>query len=105
MQKIASTPKNHIRFHGEFLVFEFAKSKVHQKGEKNLGPWHFYANPSKMWFCPGLSLSLFIFCYPDLLKGDVPIFNRKSYYTQYDTRLTKIVKHFDTQLKILGFKS
>ena len=36
---------NHIYFHGDFTVFEFSKSKVHQKGEKHLGPWNVYSNP------------------------------------------------------------
>ena len=33
-----------IHFHSGCLVFEFAKSKCHKKGENNLVPWHIYAN-------------------------------------------------------------
>ena len=72
---------NHIHFHGDCLLFESAKSKGHQKVEEHLGPWHVYANPSKMWLCPVLSLLWYLFCYPDVLKGDVPIFEVKSQYT------------------------
>ena len=36
---------NHIHFHGDFLIFEFAKSKGHQKGEKHLFTWNVYENP------------------------------------------------------------
>ena len=96
---------NHIHFHGDCLVFEFEKSKGHQKGENNLGSWHVYANPSKMWLCPVLSLPRYLFCYPDVLKGDVPLFEGKSQFTRYATRLAKLVKKLDTRLKILGFES
>ena len=40
--------------------------------------------------------------YPDVLNGDVPIFEGKPQYTWYDMRLTKLVKQLDRQLKILG---
>ena len=38
---------NHIHFHGDCLIFEYTKSKGHQKEEKNLGTWNGYANPSR----------------------------------------------------------
>ena len=50
---------SHISFHGDCLVFEFAKSKGNKNGENNLGPWHVYVNQLKMWLCPVLSLSRF----------------------------------------------
>ena len=80
---------NHIHFHGDYLVFEFAKSKGHKKGDQHLGPWHFYANPSKMCLCPVLSLLRYLFCYPDLLNDDVPLSEEKSYYRLYSTKLIK----------------
>ena len=43
---------NHISFQNDCLVFEFAKSKSHQRGKKHIGPWHVYANPHKPWCCP-----------------------------------------------------
>ena len=96
---------NHIHFHGDCLVFDFKKYKVHQKGERNLGPCHVYTNTSYMWLCSVLSLSWYLFCYPDVLKGDVPLFEVKSQYTRYATQLTKLVTQLDTQLKILGFET
>ena len=75
----------HIHFHGDCLVFEFAKPKGYQKGENNLGPWHVYANPLKMWLCPVLSLSRYLFCYPYVLNGYVPLFEGKLQYTRYAT--------------------
>ena len=104
-ENCVNTKINNIHFNGEYLVFELAKSKGHQKGSKHLGPWRVYANPSKMWLCPVLSSSWYLFFYTDVFNGDVPIFERISQYTQYATQLTKIVKQLDTQLKILGFKA
>ena len=83
---------NHIRFHGDCLVFEFANSKVHQKGENNLGHWHVYEDPSIMWMCPVLSLLRYLFFYPDILKVDVQLFEERSQYTRCAMQLTKIVK-------------
>ena len=96
---------NHIHFHSDCLIFGFAKYKGHQKVENHLGSWHVYANPSIMWLCPVLSLSRYSFCYPDVLNGDVPLFEGKSQYTQYATWFMKLAKQLDTQLKILGFES
>ena len=96
---------NHIHFHGDCLVFEFKNYKGHPKGEKNLGPCRVYTNPSKMWLCPVLSLSRYLFCYPNVLKGDVPLFRGKSQYTQYATWLTNLVKILDIQLKIIIFEA
>ena len=52
-----------------------------------------------MRLCPVLSLLRYLFWYPGVLNGDVPLFEGKSQYTQYATRLTKLVKQLDTQLK------
>ncbi|NIR17287.1 MAG: hypothetical protein GWN86_26585, partial [Desulfobacterales bacterium] len=62
---------NHIYFQDDCLVFEFAKSKGHQKGEEHVGPWHVYANPDKPWLCPVLALARYLLVYPEVLKGDV----------------------------------
>ena len=84
-RKLFQSQINHIRFHGDCLIFEFAKSKVNQRGEIHLGPWRVYVNPSKMWLFPVLSLSRYLFFYPGVLNGGVPIFEGKSQYTQYAT--------------------
>jgi len=65
---------NHITFQNNCLVFEFAKSKSHQRGESHVGPWHVYANPHIPWCCPVLSLAMYLFSYPEVLKGDMPLF-------------------------------
>jgi len=57
---------NHIYFRHDSLVFSFAKSKGHQKGEKHVGPWHVYSNPFKSWICPVLALVWYIFSFPDV---------------------------------------
>ena len=58
-----------------------------------------------MWLCPVRSLSRNLSCYPNVLKGDVPLFEGKPQYTQYATWLKKIVKQLDTQLKRLAFEA
>ena len=52
---------NYINFHGDCLVFDFAKYKVHKNGEKYFGPWHVYKNPSKLWLYSVLSLLQYLF--------------------------------------------
>ena len=91
-ENCVNTKINHILFHGNCLVFEFEKYKGHQKGEKHLVPLHVYANLSKMWLCPVLSLSRYLSCYLDALKDDVPLFEGKSYFKRYALQLTNIVK-------------
>ena len=58
-----------------------------------------------MWLCPVLLLSWYLFCHPDVLDGDLPLFEGKSRHTQYAMILTKLVKNLDMQLKRLGFEA
>ena len=58
-----------------------------------------------MWLCSVLSLSRYLFFYPGVLNGDVPLFEGKQHNTQYDTILTNLVKQLDTQLKRIGFEA
>ena len=44
-ENCVSCKVNTITFEYDCLVFRFAKSKGHQYGEENVGPWHVYANP------------------------------------------------------------
>ena len=57
-----------------------------------------------MWLCTVLSLSQYLFCYFDEVKGDVQLFEVKPQYTRYVTQLMQLVKKLDTQLKRLGFE-
>ena len=63
---------NNISFKDDSLVFEFEKSKTRQTGDP-FGPWHVYSNPEKPWLCPVLALARYLFCYPEVLRGDVPL--------------------------------
>ena len=94
---------NHISFCNDCLVFEFAKSKSHQTGEKHVGPWHVYANPHKPWCCPVLCLARYIFAYPEVLKGDMPLFDGTSQYQRYHKLFSKLVKSLEPELFDLGF--
>ena len=57
---------SHIYFHGDALVFEFAKSKGDQDG-KFVGPWHCYANPQKPHVCVVLAMAKFCLPYDAVL--------------------------------------
>ena len=85
-------------------MFQFAESKSHQTGESHVGPWHVYANPQKPWLCPVLSLARFLFCPPDVLQGDVPLFEGDSQYERYSKVVFKLVWNISPELKRLVFK-
>ena len=94
----------HIYFLHDSLVFEFAKGKNFQKGEKGRGPWHVYANPFKPWLCPVLALARYLLCYPDVLQGGVPLFEGANQYRRYNTRFLNLLNDCKDELKILGFE-
>ena len=94
---------NHISFHHDALVFEFAKSKSHQKGEKHIGPWHVYANPKKPWCCLILSLACYIFCCTEVLKGDMPLFEGKFQYSQFQKQFSTLVQSLEQELQKFGY--
>ena len=93
----------HIYFLHDSLVFEFAKGKTFQKGEKGRGPWHVYANPMKPWLCPVLALARYLLCYPDVLQGGVPLFEGANQYRRYNTRFLNLLDECKDDLKIFGF--
>ena len=77
---------NHIQFHGDCLFFEFSKSKGHQKREKYL------CRSIKKCGCVQCSHYRGI-CFAILMYWRVmQLFEGKSQYTQYATRLTKLSK-------------
>ena len=67
---------NHIHIHGDCLIFELENYKGQKKGETHLDPWRFLSKYIKK-MCPVLSLLRYLFCYPDVLKGDVLLFEGK----------------------------
>ena len=94
-ENVVDAKINHISFCDDALVFEFAKSKGQQKGEPH-GPWHVYANPLKPWICPVLGLARYLLCYPDVLKGDVPLFEGTNQYGRYAARFMQLVNDPET---------
>ena len=77
---------NHIQFHGDRLFFEFSKSKGHKKREKYL------CRSIKKCGCVQCSHYRGI-CFAILMYWRVmQLFEGKSQYTQYATRLTKLSK-------------
>ena len=69
---------NHITIRNDALVFQFAKFKRHQNGEEHVGPWHLYTNPEHPHLCVVLSLTRYLFTYPQLLKDDSLLFQGTS---------------------------
>ena len=93
---MAGAKINHISFRDDFLVFEFAKSKGNQTREPH-GPCHVYTNPLKPWICPVLSLARYLFCYPDVLKGDVPLFEGTNQYARYSACFMQLLNEHQTK--------
>ena len=90
---------NHIRFEHDSLVFEFSKSKGHQKGESHVGPWHVYSNPLKPWLCPVLSMACYLITYPMILEGNLSWFPGDNQYGRYGSLFAKVVKGMKNELK------
>ncbi|KAL7538978.1 hypothetical protein ACHAWF_006258 [Thalassiosira exigua] len=95
---------NHIRFGSDCLVFEFAKSKTQQTGELH-GPWHVYANPKNPHICPVLAMARYLFCYPDVLQGDVPLFEGTNQYARYSSRMLQLYRKCTSELLDLGINA
>ena len=95
---------NHISFMHDSMVFHFAKSKGHQNGESHVGPWHVYGNPQKPWLCPVLSLARYLFSYPDVLQGDVPLFEGERQYQRYLYIFHVLTEEIGPELKRIGFE-
>ena len=95
---------NHITFGSDCLKFEFAKSKTEQTGQLH-GPWHVYANPKNPHICPVLALARYIFCYPEVLKGDVPLFDGTSQYGRYAARMRDLYLDLELDLDDMGIEA
>ena len=72
---------NHIYFQDDSLVFEFAKSKGHQMGEDHVGPWHVYSNPDEPHLCEVLAMARYLFCFPEAMKSNSPLFEGTNQYS------------------------
>ena len=94
---------NHITFRNDSLVFEFAKSKGHQKGEKHVGPWHVYVNPFKPWIFPVLSMARYVFSFSDVLTGDMPLFEGNNQYARFMYCFEVALESLKAELTVLGY--
>ena len=88
---------NHISFNEDALVFAFAKTKGNQTGDE-FGPWHVYANPEAPWICPVLALARYLFCFPDVLRSDAPLFEGTSQYNRYSSRFARLLCEMEGDL-------
>ena len=104
-KKFVNVPINYIQFEYDALIFEYVNSKGHQKGEKHVGLWHLHTNPLKPWIYPVLGLSLYLFCYPEVFKGGIPLFEGSQQYNHYSGIFRCLMKSCDPHLKFLGFEA
>lgn len=49
-------------------------------------------------------MARYLFCYPDVLQGDVPLFEGTSQYNRYSTRYAQLVCMLEIPLKKLGYE-
>jgi hypothetical protein len=96
--------QNSIWFDNDALVIEFAKSKGHQGGKENVGPWHVYANPLKPWKYPVLSLGRYLLTFSDLIKSNGSLFGGRSQYERYSKLFLKLIDEHDDELCQLGIE-
>ena len=96
---------NHITIRNDSLVFEFAKYKGRQNGEEHVGPWYVCANPEESHLCLVLSLSRYLFTYPQLLNEDASLFQGKSQYNRYANLFLQVISEKKAELQMLGVKN
>ena len=94
---------SHIYFHGDALVFEFAKSKGDQDG-KFVGPWHCYANPQKPHVCVVLAMAKFCLAYDGVLSKNAPLFEGISQYDRYSSIFSSFLARHSKRLSEMGVK-
>ncbi|KAL7479386.1 hypothetical protein ACHAW6_005119 [Cyclotella cf. meneghiniana] len=92
---------NDVSFRDDTLVFEFSKIKWNRNGVEF--PWHVYAITKVPWICPVLAFVRYLLCHPFIHCGDVPLFQGSAKYSQYLTRLTKILKEMEAE-ELVGFE-
>ena len=52
--------------------------------------------------CPVLALARYLFCYPEVLRGDVPLFEGTNQYARYSASMLKFYKEHQDDLKRMG---
>ena len=52
--------------------------------------------------CPVLALARYLFCYPEVLRGDVPLFEGTNKYARYSAGMLKFYKEHQDDLKRMG---
>ena len=57
----------------------------------------------KPWMCPLLALSWYLFCYPEVFKGDMPQFEGSAQYHRYTMIYMKAIEDLEADLNKLGF--
>ena len=55
--------------------------------------------------CPVLAMARYIFCYPEVLKGDVPLFDGTSQYGRYAARMRDLYLDLELDLDDMGIEA
>ena len=65
---------NNFQWENDRLVFNLAKTKGDQSGDKSVDTWNEYSNPKNPEICPILALEKYLCSHPDLLNGNFTLF-------------------------------
>ena len=103
---VVSANVSHVEWHGDSLVFYFAKMKGAQEGECVLKPWHVYGNPLEPEICPLLAFSKYVLTHPGVLEsnGNNSLFPGNDQYRRFMGIFSKLLKDNAEDFKELGYE-
>ena len=58
--------------------------------------------PENPHICPVLALARYLFCFPEVLRGDVPLFEGTNQYARYSSRMLLLYKEMKDDLRRIG---
>ena len=82
----------HISFHRDALLFDFAKTKIDQEGIKNIDdPWHVYENNLEPVVFTLPALAHYIIVHPSILTGQSYLFKGHYQYERFKKIFNEVV--------------
>ena len=102
-ENCAGAKIEHISFHQDALLFDFAKTKTDRERTKFFDhPWHVYSNYLEPVVCPVLALPRYIISNPIILDGNYNLFEGKSQYEIFNNIFNDVVKIHRNEFIVLG---
>ena len=93
----------HISFHRDTLLFDFANTKINQEGIKNIDHlWHLYENNLELVVCPLISLSRWIIAYPPIITGQRNLIKVHYPYERINKIFNEVVRTHRSEFECLG---